>query len=1049
MGADLVGRQDELGRLTGGLTAALEGRGSVWLVTGEAGIGKTTLVDAVTAYASRAQARCVWGRCWEGGGAPSYWPWIQVLRSALDEAPDIAAAASAGPRAPLLAGLVPEHVAGEEAPRYEPQQETFRLFDAVTEVLRQVSKQRPLVILLEDLHVADVASVSLLDFIARQIDQCPILIVATYREQDAARGPVGAPLAKVALRANRLSLERLKQDDVAAMLPGRPSSIVKRAFEVSEGNPLFVVELSRVLGLSGDEARLPISEGIRAVIREHLTTVSPETQQCLQEASVLGRDVSTDAVARLGPRQPDAVERHLIAAVQAGLMIQSGLSSFRFSHFLIREVLHADLPSTRRAELHRAAADHLAVQTPPPWAELLMHYRSSGPTAQSLAHRAAREAGDQAMAQLAVEDAVAYYDQALKLMPAGDAERDVDRHALLLLMAKGQLIIGEIEAGKNACVEASEIARRLGRPDLFARAALELGGIFIIGNVDATMIDLLEASLSLLDDGPSALRAQVMARLAAARQPAPDLAEPVAMAKEAIDMARCLNDPDVLLATLRAGLSAMMDIAAPSERRPLNEEHVALATELDQRVEMLRGHQRLAIDTLELADVAAFRASARTADMIAEGLDHPFYQWRPGLLLAAEAAASGRFDEAHAHGRRAKHLAERSNEPMAELSLAMHEVGDALAQEDDDRIRAGLTAVTALFCDVQLDSAFGNLIVVGALARMEDADDPRGLVVERDLQVALQFQDIGSLTMVAEAAWLHGDRTLASRIAPAVKAAPQVLASWGLIGLTCGGPVDRARGMVAAALGDAGAAEAAFREALTVVEREGLEPMRARLLYDLFRLTGRPKFATEALRTATYLCMPGLIARVEARQARPVQRSESTVPRLSMRLEAGVWIVESGQRRFHVRRTKGADMLATLLQHPGREHHVLDLVSGGRGTAGDAGTSGPALDDDARAKYRSRLEELESSLAEAEEWADTGRVERLKAERDAIATELARAYGLGGRARTGGSASERARVNVQRRLKDAIRRIADHDPELGKWLERSVITGTYCRFDPP
>jgi hypothetical protein len=145
-------------------------------------------------------------------------------------------------------------------------------------------------------------------------------------------------------------------------------------------------------------------------------------------------------------------------------------------------------------------------------------------------------------------------------------------------------------------------------------------------------------------------------------------------------------------------------------------------------------------------------------------------------------------------------------------------------------------------------------------------------------------------------------------------------------------------------------------------------------------------------------------------------------------------------------------MLARLVAEPGRELHVLDLGGGGGAGAGgpgiDTGDAGPVLDAEARTAYRDRYEDLEQEIAEAEADNDPARAEKARAEREALAEELARGVGLGGRERRAGAAAERARVNVQRRLKDALDRIAAADPELGRHLARSVRTGTFCCYEP-
>ena len=143
-------------------------------------------------------------------------------------------------------------------------------------------------------------------------------------------------------------------------------------------------------------------------------------------------------------------------------------------------------------------------------------------------------------------------------------------------------------------------------------------------------------------------------------------------------------------------------------------------------------------------------------------------------------------------------------------------------------------------------------------------------------------------------------------------------------------------------------------------------------------------------------------------------------------------------------------MLARLVAEPGRELHVLDLSQGQKAPVGtaDRGDSGAALDDEAKRQYRARVLELRAELDEAERWNDTARADAVRKEIDFIARELSQAVGLGGRDRRSGSAAERARVNVQRRIRDAIRRIESYHPGLAKHLDRSIRTGAFCAYEP-
>ena len=162
------------------------------------------------------------------------------------------------------------------------------------------------------------------------------------------------------------------------------------------------------------------------------------------------------------------------------------------------------------------------------------------------------------------------------------------------------------------------------------------------------------------------------------------------------------------------------------------------------------------------------------------------------------------------------------------------------------------------------------------------------------------------------------------------------------------------------------------------------------------------------------------------------------------------WLLRYGNVEFHLKDMRGVRLLAVLVAEPGREFHVLDLSGGSKGPneAVDRGDAGEVLDEEARRQYRARVSDLQEELQEAENWNDPARADRARQELEFIQQELSQAVGLGGRERKVGSAAERARVNVQRRIRDAIRRIESHHPGLAKRLDRSVRTGLYCSYEP-
>ncbi|HEY8925159.1 MAG TPA: ATPase, partial [Polyangia bacterium] len=219
----------------------------------------------------------------------------------------------------------------------------------------------------------------------------------------------------------------------------------------------------------------------------------------------------------------------------------------------------------------------------------------------------------------------------------------------------------------------------------------------------------------------------------------------------------------------------------------------------------------------------------------------------------------------------------------------------------------------------------------------------------------------------------------------------------------------------------------------------------------------------EARALAAQVDMPGLVRLIDARRASwagsvepgPTVAARSADPGapFSLTLEGEIWTVRSPSgQTFRLRDSLGLRYLARLVAEPGREIHVLELVRGhgaGDDSPVDDGDAGPLLDDEARAEYGRRLEDLRESLREAESFGDTTRATRARAEIELLASELDRAVGLGGRARRAGSAAERARSAVQRRIKNALTRLGEAAPELTPLLAKAVRTGNYCVYRPP
>jgi hypothetical protein len=191
------------------------------------------------------------------------------------------------------------------------------------------------------------------------------------------------------------------------------------------------------------------------------------------------------------------------------------------------------------------------------------------------------------------------------------------------------------------------------------------------------------------------------------------------------------------------------------------------------------------------------------------------------------------------------------------------------------------------------------------------------------------------------------------------------------------------------------------------------------------------------------------LAKLESRTEPSVAPPSVAGAHATLEREGELWIARFGTALVRLKDSRGLQMLATLLERPGEEVHALTLSAPGAedGRPRDS-DSGEVLDREAIDAYRERLVEVEEELREAEAWNDSGRAERAKTEMELLRSELSRAVGLGGRVRRAGADAERARINAQRRLKDAIRRIAEQSSEAGRHLERTVRTGTFCAYEP-
>lgn len=1034
------------------------------LFCGEPGIGKSTLAQRTAEAAQSRQLDVHWGFAWEAGGAPSYWPWIQVLRSLLTRPGIRDRVAARGDLSMPLARLLPELIAlPASSEGLEPGQARFRLLEAVRGALALMGEHAPFVLIVEDLHSADSDSLEMLHYIAQHVGNLPMLLVGTLREMEARASPAMETLWRAARHARVLRPARLNEREVRAYLAhtakrAQDEDLVRLLLDTTEGNPLFLAEFVDLIGSEGERVleagRLP--ETLAQVIRQHLARIPAAALEMLGMASVLGREFSVAELAAMARRSEADVGTALEPALAAEVIRTIGSERYRFAHILYRDVLHRDLKRRERETLHRRRAEMLRglieQGAGDHWTEIATHLQQAGSIDRDEVVEAWRAAARQARERLAFAAAVNALEHALERLGDGPTADPAVRCDLLLELAQAAFVKGDVEVGRRRAADAYRIVRTLDVPALMARAALTYGSAFVAAEVDSELVQYLSETLERLPAQDIADRARVSARLAAARQPASDPSEPMAMARDAIELARKANDEHVLYETLRSAISALMDFAPAEERRELNREYTAVAKRLDDVPEEFRGNLRRMIDACELGDREDMDAAIEACETIARRLDLPHYTWKVLSAQAMQSMIRGQFAAAEKLVDEAEAEAARAEDQSAKMPVAVQRFG--LLRDTGTRHAPTIEQLEAEFARLFELLPSAETFVMPRLAshhhHLGDHARARAVVSGGLIERALAGADRTSLCSVGEIALATDDSKLVQTAYDAMVPYRLHCSHWGLMGMVWESPVAYVLAALARYLGRSDEARALLQEALGIAERMQARPVIARIYSRMAEMerdegdeTRARDLADRALGIARELEMAPLIeAMFEAAEvSRPLPGVQ-----LEMELEGDVWRVRFRGESALIKQSRGMQMLHELVIHPEREFHALDLY--GTGAMVDPGDTGPALDQQARGAYRERLQELESELAEAEDMGDIGRAEELRQERDLLVAELARAFGLGGRARRSGSAAERARVNVQRRIRDAVKRIGAQLPEAGRFLQNSIKTGTYCSYNP-
>jgi hypothetical protein len=998
------------------------------LVTGEAGIGKTALLTRYAADVAAGGAAVCWGTSWDDEQAPAWWPWTQALRALLRDREDLRPGAPAE-----LAAVLPELPALR--PSGDGEAARPRVFDAVAQTLARAAVRSPVVVILDDLQWADPSTAGLLRYVARQPLPGAVVLVGAYRPSEARAG-VAADLAELAGAAELLTLRGLDPDEVAELVravSGRPAADRWAALvhQRSGGHPFFARELCRLLDTGAATGAAPAA--VRDVIARRLARLSDGCRALLDAAAVAGQ-VLPDVLAEVTGRSPSAVADLITEAATAGVVRAAGPdpADARFAHDLFRETIAAGLPAARRLDLHHRVARALAHRLERGGsvfpAELARQFAAAigvagtGP-ALSWAYAAAEaDRGRFAFAEAAghlarVRAAAAGAGQQLTgadLVGLGAAEADL------------RLRAGDAAAARTLLDDAWRRALATGEADLLAAVALGLdrvGARFAMPRDDLTAA--LGAARDALAGRGSSTEAQVTAALARQLQHSVPAERPQArpLAEAAVAIARRLDEPATLATCLLAQHDVLWTPGTAGAR-------AAIAAEIATAARRAGDPERLAQAALLSATAQleggspGFRATLAEFRYVTERLRQP----RHDYLLRTRAAALALLDGDVEAGDRLSAEAVRLGEAAGDTDTGNVRMTQRLeiARARADPAELCATAAEAVSWWIGLP-AHAHAVAAGFCARAGDLDRAR-----QELDTVLALPEwrtdrsymwslfVGELIAAAIAV---GDRPLCRVLRDDLTPFGDTCAVGGALVVFMGAHAHRL-GLLHAALGDRDEAVRCLTDARATHRRLGARAWAAE---------------SDAALAALDAGRPARPARVPA----PAGGAE-----VVLRRTGDMWQAGFGGRTAYLRDIKGLHDLAVLLARPGVDVPALELAGGHRAVDRPAAAE-PVLDAAALTAYRRRLADLDERLSGARADADLGGQRRAADEREILLAELRRATRPGGQARRlGPSAAERARKAVTARIRDAIRRIATALPELGVHLDRTVRTGTTCRYDP-
>ncbi len=855
-----VGREDVLDAIAAALSAAGQGAGGLILLAGEPGMGKTRTAQEGAARCRSKGCVVLTGWCAEREGAPALWPWQQPLRQLAVDSDLLslsggltAGMADLGELLPALDRRQPDLVA--HAP-LDPEQARFRLFDTITELLKRATRAAPHLLVLDDFHWADRASLLLLGFLAREIPAMRLVVLVTYRADDLA---IGHPLLDLSRRpeCSAVVLAGLDRAEVARLVEmeiGRPIEAADAAaiHARTGGNPFFVKELALARRGQLDAApsalfSSPLPGGIRAVLRQRLERLSCACSEMLVVAAAMGHDLDLGVLASAVGERADALLERLDEA-QAAHVVRPGDSGYSFAHALVRDALLEAIPSAERARLHRRIGEAIEARyggdLDAHLSQLAYHFCEGAPSGgaeRAIAY--AQRAAERAAQVLAADEAAAHYRRALEVESLLVARDDRARCELLLGLGEAQVNAGQGQGGRETLRQAADLARRLGGGELLARAALASGGLELsteVGVYDPDLVKLLEEALAALPAAESALGVRVLVRLSIALLWAQAFDRCTELVARAVAAARRIDNPAALAYALYTHRWSLMGPDNLEPRLAASDEMLQTARQADHRELELAARSCRFLDLTELGRVYEADRELAVYERLAGQLRVPRYRWRARFYRTMRMLLEGRFAEAEQLALQAMTEEERFK-PADAGQVFGTQLGTL--RREQDRAAEMEPVLQNLVDRYAAAPAFraGLALAHADMGRLADARDGfETFAVDQFQSVPRDYVWLPSLVILAEVCARLGDGARAATLYDLLRPyAPRTV----LIGagVVCWGALDRFLGSLAVTAGNQEAGRRHLEEALRMNTRMGARPWVGWTHYDLARLMLRHK----------------------------------------------------------------------------------------------------------------------------------------------------------------------------------------------------------------